>query len=146
MSEDVRISYPNGSLVIHVRRFFPAPAGSVRKLYKVIELTERPDEVVEAILQYMVDRDDDLHHLIKETGNDWATSKTAYEETREQYRSRKMSNGMPIKKDQLPQWRKRIQALGKKWRASRDAFYMYMKERKKLAENRLLLLSLNGRC
>lgn len=146
LKNDLEIKYPNGRIIIHMNCFFPAMASQIRKLYKTIELTYQPDEIVNRILDHIHDRDLDLERRATKAGKDWITDKTAYEEKKQQYRSGKKPNGVPIRKDQLPDWKKKVQELDEKWRTDKRVYDSCRREQKKLSQNRLLLLSLNGRC
>ena len=146
MKNDLIIKYPHGKMVIHMNVFFPATVPQIRKLYKTIELTDQPDEVVDRILDHIHERDLDLEQTATKAGKDLITDKTAYEEKKQQYRSGKRPNGVPIRKDQLPEWKKKVQELDEKWRTDKRVYDMCRREQKKLSQNRLLLLSLNSRC
>ena len=137
-------------MIIHMDIFFPAEASRIRKLYKTMEMSRYPDpevdELVDRILQHLSKRELDLEHTARKAANDLLTDKTAYEEAKQQYRSGKKANGVPIRKDQLPEWKKKVEELNEKWRTDKRVFDSARREQKKLSQNRLLLLTLNGRC
>ena len=143
---DLLIRYPHGKMVIHMNVFFPATAAQIRKLYKTIEQTEDPDAIVDRILQHFDDRDLEMERTARKAANDLVSDKSAYEEKKAQYRSGKRPNGVPIRKDQLPEWRKKVHELDDKWRTDKRVYDLNKSQQKKLSQNRLLLLSLNGRC
>lgn len=150
MWEELKIKYPDGRMIIHMDIFFPAEAPRIRKLYKTMEMSRYPDpevdELVDRILQHLSKRELDLEHTAKKAANDLLTDKTAYEEAKQQYRSGKKANGVPIRKDQLPEWKKKVEELNEKWRTDKRVYDSAKREQKKLSQNRLLLLTLNGRC
>ena len=146
MWDDIKIKYPNGSMIIHMNCFFPATVPKIRKLYQIIELSDDPDAIVDQILRHLSDRTLDLEGTARKAAKDLVDDKTVYEETKQQYRSGKRSNGVPIRKDKLPEWKKKVQELDEKWRTDKRVYDSAMREQKKLSQNRLLLLSLNGRC
>lgn len=144
--EDLKIKYPNGSMIIHMNCFFPATAPKIRALYKTIELSDDPDALVDKILRHLSNRTLDLEATARKAAKDLVDDKTAYEDKKAQYSSGKRPNGVPIRKDQLPEWKKKVQELDEKWRTDKRVYDSAMREQKKLSQNRLLLLSLNGRC
>lgn len=144
--EDLKIKYPNGSMIIHMNCFFPATAPKIRALYKTIELSDDPDALVDKILRHLSNRTLDLEATARKAAKDLVDDKTAYEDKKAQYSSGKRPNGVPIRKDQLPEWKKRATELNEKWRTDKRVYDMCRREQKKLSQNRLLLLSLNGRC
>lgn len=144
--EDLKIKYPNGSMIIHMNCFFPATAPKIRILYKTIELSDDPDALVDKILRHLSNRTLDLEATARKAAKDLVDDKTAYEEKKAQYSSGKRPNGVPIRKDQLPEWKKRVTELDEEWRTDKRVYDMCRREQKKLSQNRLLLLSLNGRC
>lgn len=144
--EDLKIKYPNGSMIIHMNCFFPATAPKIRTLYRTIELSDDPDALVDKILRHLSNRTLDLEATARKAVKDMVDDKTAYEEKKAQYSSGKRPNGVPIRKDQLPEWKKKVQELDEKWRTDKRVYDSAMREQKKLSQNRLLLLSLNGRC
>ena len=147
---ELKIKYPNGRMIIQMNCSFPATVQQIRKLYKVMEMSRYPDpevdELVDRILDHIHQRDLDLERTAKRAANDLLTDKTAYEETKQQYRSGKRPNGVPIRKDQLPMWKKKVAELDEKWRTDKRVYDSAKMEQKKLSQNRLLLLTLNGRC
>lgn len=144
--EDLKIKYPNGSMIIHMNCFFPASAQNIRKLYRTIEITDNPDEIVDRILKHFDERDVEFERTAKQAANDLLDHKTAFEEMKRQYQSGKRPNGVPIRKDKLPEWRKKVKELDERWRADKRVYDMTKSQQKKLSQNRLLLLTLNGRC
>lgn len=137
--DELIIRYPNGTMSIHMDAFFPASQARIRKLYQVMELSEWPyphvDEIVDKVLLYIEERDADLSRKKKKAANDMMAHKTAYEEKRKEYRSRRN-----------PSWKEEIQKLDDKWRSDARTFDRAVKEQKRLAQNKELLMSLNGRC
>ena len=133
-------------MIIHMDCFFPASQQRIRKLYKTIKLTEDPDFIVDRILQHINNRTYDLEETARKAANDLVNDKTEYEETKTQYTNRKKSSGVPIRGDQLPEWKKRVNELNEKWQTDKRVYDSAKREQKRLSQNRLLLLSLNGRC
>ena len=148
MWDDLRIRYPGGRMVIHMDIFFPASIANVRKLYKIMEQSEDVDvdELVDRILRHMQDRDIRIEETARKAANDFARDKTEYEELKEQLRSGKQANGVPIPKDQRKIWRARLHRADEGWRGDKRYYDQLMRERKRLSQNKLLLLELNGRC
>ena len=146
MWDELNIKYPNGRMIIHMDIFFPATAANIRKLYKTMELSENVDQLVDQILEHFKKRDLRIEKDLRKAANDAVNSKTMYEEKKAQYQSGKKANGVPIRKEDLKKWRGDIQRLNENWRGNKHHYDQLMREQRKISQNRLLLLSLNGRC
>ena len=134
-------------MVINMNCFFPAPAKNIRKLYEVIMISsDNPDDVVDRILEHFDKRNVEFERTARKAAKDCVDHRTAFEEKRNQYRERKRANGIPIRKEELPKWRDKMKEMDKKWKADKKLFDLTKRQQRKLSQNRMLLLSLNGRC
>lgn len=132
--------------IVHMNIFFPATASRIRRLYSAIETADDPDAIVDRILKHFDERDIEFESAARKAADDLLDHRTAFEEMKKQYQSGKKANGVPIRKDQLPEWRKKVHKLEEKWRADKRVYDLNKNQQKKLSQNRILLLSLNGRC
>ena len=144
---DLIIKYPGGKMCIHMNVFFPSSAPQLRKLYRTMEQAyEDTNALVDRILQHFDERNLEFERTARKAANDLLNDKTAYEEKKQQYTSGKKPNGVPIRKDQLPEWKRKVNELNEKWRTDKRLYDISTREQKRLSQNRLLLLTLNGRC
>ena len=148
MVHDLSIRYPLGSTIIYMDAFFPADPADIRKLYKVIQQGQilwSQEDPIDRILEHIKDRDQILKEQMYEAAADVVRKKTEYEELKTQYRDRKKSNGVPITRDELPHWKKYVKNADESWRWHQLRWKGFQRERKKLEQNKTLLLKLSGR-
>lgn len=148
MWDEIRFRYPHGRMIIYMDTFFPATAANIRKLYRSMEQSYDADvdQLVDLILEHFDKRSVRIEKDIRKAANDFAESKSAYEEKKAQYSAGKKANGVPIRKEERRAWKGDIQKLNEHWRGNKRHYDQLMSEQKKLSQNRLLLLTLNGRC
>ena len=145
--DELRLRYPEGKMIINMNCFFPASAPNIRKLYKTILISdEDPADLVDRILEHFDKRNIEMERMARKAVNDYMDHKTAYEEKRNQYKAGKRANGVPIRKDERPEWRKKLQEMDEQWKADKKLYDVTKRQQKRLSQNRLLLLTLNGRC
>ncbi len=143
---DLLIKYPRGTMLIHMEEFFPAAVDRVRKLYQVIRLSEQSEDLMNDIFKYIDDNSSTLEIRISETARSLVDDRTAYKEKKEQYLSKRKANGVPIRKEQMPEWKDAVQTLKEKCRSDESEYARLNRVRTRLQRNKLLLMKLDGRC
>ena len=144
--DDLIFRYPGGKMIIHMDCFFPATEKQVRKLYQTMQQSMDIDDLVDQILQHMDKRNIRIEKELRACAQSYSTVKTRYEEKKTQLQSRKKANGVPIRKDEVESWRSNVRGLEEEWRGHKRHYDLLMREQKRISQNRLQLLTLNGRC
>lgn len=145
--DELKLHYPDGRMIINMTCFFPASAKDIRKLYDTILISsESPDDIVDRILKHFDKRNIEMERTARKAADDCIDHRTEYEEKKRQYKAGKKTNGVPIRKEDLPKWRDQMKEMDKRWKADKKLFDLTKRQQKKLSHNRLLLLTLIGRC
>lgn len=142
------VEYENGRLELNIDAFFPTSKARVNKLYRQFFLIafDGPAGFVDEIIQNIDHRIPVMEDAAKRLANEYVELKTRVAELQEQVRNKKKANGLPFRGDELKEYREKLQTKRQECSEVKKAYDQQMRDLKKLKENRLTLLQLDGRC
>lgn len=142
------VTYENGRLDLNIDAFFPTSQARVRKLYRQFFLIsfDGPSGFVDEIIRNIDHRIPVMEDNARKLAKEYVDLKTRVSEMQEQVTNKKKANGLPFRGDELKNYREKLQIKKQKCNEVKKAYDQQMRDLKKLKENRLTLLQLDGRC
>lgn len=142
------VTYENGRLDLNIDAFFPTSQARVRKLYRQFFLIsfDGPSGFVDEIIRNIDHRIPVMEDNARKLAKEYVDLKTRVSEMQEQVTNKKKANGLPFRGDELKDYREKLQIKRQKCNEVKKAYDQQMRDLKKLKENRLTLLQLDGRC